>query len=249
MTKTTPPLDPLLLATARVTTFAGTAGLTSATGFFFRRGERLYLVSSRHVFFDEAAGHRPDRMEIELHTDAHNVAKTVGLSMLLYQGGRANWVQGGDSAGDVDVAVLKLHRDALPADITLAAFTPENLPGDDEPIPIGHPVLIPGFPLGFHDQVLHLPVVRQGTVASPFGWRFQGAGCFLTDARTHRGISGAPVVVSAPGRRPVPWLLLGIHSSRLDMGNRDLNSDESLGLNSAWYADILMTLTEPQAAP
>ena len=27
------------------------------------------------------------------------------------------------------------------------------------------------------------------------------------------------------------------------MGGRDLAQDESLGLNGAWYADILMTLT------
>jgi hypothetical protein len=30
----------------------------------------------------------------------------------------------------------------------------------------------------------------------------------------------------------------------MDMGNRDLVLDESLGLNCAWYANILLTLTE-----
>jgi len=35
-----------------------------------------------------------------------------------------------------------------------------------------------------------------------------------------------------------------VHSARMDMGNRDREQDESLGLNSAWYAQILMTLTE-----
>ncbi len=52
-----------------------------------------------------------------------------------------------------------------------------------------------GFPLGFHDTLHHLPVVRQPVIASSFGLRFQGQGCFLTDARTHRGTSGAPVVM------------------------------------------------------
>jgi hypothetical protein len=41
----------------------------------------------------------------------------------------------------------------------------------------------------------------------------------------------------------LPWCLLGVHSSRLDMGGRDVTQDESLGLNCAWYADILTTLT------
>ena len=38
-------------------------------------------------------------------------------------------------------------------------------------------------------------------------------------------------------------VFLGIHSARMDMGGRDLIADESLGLNCAWYADILLTLT------
>ena len=35
-------------------------------------------------------------------------------------------------------------------------------------------MLIVGFPLGFHDWLHHLPVVRQATIASAFGVRFQG---------------------------------------------------------------------------
>jgi hypothetical protein len=90
----------------------------------------------------------------------------------------------------------------------------------------------------------HLPVVRHAVIASSFGLRFQGQGFFLTDARTHRGTSGAPIVmrVQDPTAR-LPWKLLGVHSARMDMDGRDLRVDESLGLNCAWYADILMTLT------
>jgi hypothetical protein len=238
------PLDPLLLATARLSTFAGTTGLTHATGFFFRRGGRLYVVSSRHVFFDEPSGHHPDRLEIELHPDPDNLAASIGLSVLLYREGRANWRQGRDEGSEIDVALLEIDAAALPPEVALAAFTPEHLPGPSDLIGLGEPVLIAGFPLGFHDGLHHVPVVRQGSVASPYGWRFQGHGCFLTDARTHRGISGAPVVVRAPGRGALPWLLVGIHSSRLDMGDRDRVADESLGLNAAWYPDILLTLTE-----
>jgi hypothetical protein len=237
-------VDPLLLATVRIATFAGARGLTSASGFFFRRDDRLYLVSSRHVFIDDASGHHPDRIEIELHADADNLAHVTCLSALLYEDGLANWRQGKDGGGGIDVAVLEIDPRALPATVRLAAFSPGNLPGPRDVVPIGQPVLIPGFPLGFHDGLHHFPVVRQGTVASPYGWRFQGMGWFLTDARTHRGISGAPVVVAAPGRA-MPWLLLGVHSARFDMGDRDLRTDESLGLNAAWYPDIIATLTEP----
>ena len=95
--------------------------------------------------------------------------------------------------------------------------------------------------------------MRQAVVASAFGMRFQGQGYFLTDARTHRGTSGAPVVLrnaAADGSEALPWKLLGVHSASLDMKDRDRVQDETLGLNCAWYADMLMTLSAaPAGAP
>jgi hypothetical protein len=92
-----------------------------------------------------------------------------------------------------------------------------------------------------------MPVVRRAVLASSFGLRFGGAGYFLTDARTHRGTSGAPVVLRMATENPalgdLPWKLLGVHSARVDAGSRDRDMDEALGLNTAWYADILLTLT------
>jgi hypothetical protein len=94
---------------------------------------------------------------------------------------------------------------------------------------IGTAVLVLGSPLGFCDQLHRIPVARQAIVASSFGLRFQGEGYFLTDARTHRGSSGAPVVLRltdpAPALRPLPWMLLGVHSARLDVGSREVNED------------------------
>lgn len=42
----------------------------------------------------------------------------------------------------------------------------------------------------------------------------------------------------------LPWRLLGAHSSRLDVGIRDLILDAALGRNCVWYADILLTLAQ-----
>jgi len=39
-----------------------------------------------------------------------------------------------------------------------------------------------------------------------------------------------------------PWEA-GSDASCMDTGRRDLKLDETLGLNCAWYADILLTLT------
>jgi S1-C subfamily serine protease len=250
-------IESLPLAVTRVTTLLGQRALTNATGFFFERDGRLFVVTSRHVVLDEPSEHHPDRIEIELHVNPENLGDTLQFSIPLYRDGKSLWREGLDSAGAIDVVALQLERSALPAKIQYRAFTPEHLFRKLDLVEIGAPVLIAGFPLGVYDTLHRLPVVRQAVIASSFGIRFQGRGCFLTDARLHRGTSGAPVVArkagrggsAGDGRGDFPWMLLGVHASRLDVANRDSTQDESLDLNFAWYADILMTLTQPAAAP
>lgn len=241
-------IEPLLLTAPRLWTFSRQRHLTNASSFYFERDGRLFLVTSRHVVIDEASEHFPDRIEIELHIDPDNLAESTGFSIPLYRDDRSIWREGTDAAGAVDVAVIPIERDALPKSIAYRAFTPKHLLEPADQVEIGTTLLVVGFPLGFHDALHHLPVVRQAVVASSFGLRFQGEGYFLTDARTHRGISGAPVVMrisdQGDGLGDLPWVLLGVHSARLDIGTRDLELDEALGLNCTWYSDILMTLTE-----
>jgi S1-C subfamily serine protease len=237
-------VDTLLLSATRVATFAGSRLLTAASGFFFRDGERLFLVTSRHVLVDQPTGHFPDRVELVLHTDAVDLTRSTVFSMPLYKEERSAWRQAKDSGGEIDVAVLEIDRAAFPREAVFEAFTPDHVPEELEDIGIGTPLLIVGFPLGFYDTLHNLPVARHAVVASAFGVRFQGEGYFLTDARSHRGASGAPVVMREQGSDLRPgWKLLGIHSAGLDMKTREQGVDESLGLNCAWYADILRTLT------
>src|SRR5258706_7756953 len=240
-------IDPLPLAVTRVTTLLGEKTLTNATGFFFEREGRLFVVTNRHVVHDEPSKHHPDRIEIELHVDPENVAETVQFSIPLYRARKSVWREGLDSAGTIDVVALELERAALPETMSYHAFTPAHLISEIEQVEMGTRVLIVGFPLGAHDTLHRLPVARQSVIASAFGMRFQGKGYFLTDARMHRGTSGAPVVArkraTGDGRIDLPWILLGVHASKLDVANRDASQDESLDLNFAWYADILMTLT------
>ncbi len=240
-------IESLLLAVTRVSTYVGVQNLTCATGFFFENEERLYLITNRHVVCDEASGHLPDRIEIELHTDASNVACTTQFSIPLYRDGLALWRQVQDSVGTVDIVALELVRSAMPESLPIQAFTPAHLAQDLDVIEVGMRVVIVGFPLGFHDTFHHLPVARQAVIASSFGIRFQGNGYFLTDARMHRGTSGAPVVArvdkQVSGREGLPWVLLGVHAARMDVDNRDIEQDERLDLNCAWYADALLSLT------
>lgn len=239
-------IESLLLSTTPITTFYGYQRLSGATGFFFERKGLTFLVTSRHVLLDEASEHHPDRIEFEVHVDADNVAAVHIISLPLYRNGLSVWHVGGDAGGEVDVAAIPLDPHCWPSGCRRAAFGPQHLE-QNMPIEVGASVLIVGYPLGFHDTLHHLPIVRQGVVASSFGLRFQGVGYFLTDARTHRGASGAPVVmrIACPNadQAALPWQLLGVHSLRLDMGGRDLAVDEALGLNCAWYADMLTVIT------
>jgi S1-C subfamily serine protease len=244
-------IESLLLAVTHVTTISGAHEKTNATGFFFERDGRLYLVSARHVLKDEASAHHPDSLTIELHVDPDNAVQVVKFVIPLFRDGKSLWREGVDSAGDVDVAVVELDRSALPTTLSLKAFTPDHLVRQFDEIEVGTSILIVGFPLGFQDMLHHLPVARQAIIATSFGLRFQGEGYFLTDARMHRGASGAPVVARAAsrqsGREELPWLLLGVHTSRMDVNNRDVTEDGRLNLNCAWYADIIMKLTEAPA--
>lgn len=238
-------IEPILLTAARLSTFDGSRGLTNASGFLFERDECLFVVTSRHVLFDEPSQHRPDRIEIELHAGADNVLHSTVLSVLLYKEGRSVWRDAKDKGGTIDVAVIELDRAALPP--ILHAFNPSHLLPESQAVYVGTPLLLIGFPLGFHDTLHHLPVARQAIVASSFGLRFQGQGYFLSDARMHRGTSGAPVIMNTgQGQGGKSWTLLGIHSASMDVLGRDKAQDDSLGLNCVWYADVLMVLTSPR---
>ena len=242
-------IESLLLAVTRVTTLLNRQVQTNATGFFFERDGRLYLVTARHVIVDEDSDHHPDSLLIELHVDPDNAVLITQFMIPLFSDGIPVWQEGADSSGDVDVAVVELDRTALPATLSLKAFTPDHLVRQFDEIEVGTSILIVGFPLGFKDTLHHLPVARQAIIATSFGLRFQGEGYFLTDARMHRGASGAPVVARAAaaegsGRESLSWLLLGVHTSRMDVDNRNIEEDERLNLNCAWYADIIMSLTQ-----
>ena len=237
--------ESLLLTATPIKTFLHSQHLTNASGFFFENNSNLFLVTSRHVLFDEPSKHTPDRIEIEIHTDPINLADSIGFSIPLYKLGKSVWKQGTDSAGEIDVAVIQIEKDKFPENSVYCAFNPSHLLESLDEVHVGSSMLIVGFPMGFHDSLHHLPIVRHAVNASSLELRFKGSGYFLTDARTHRGTSGAAVVKRSENTIDnLPWKLLGIHSARLDVGNREITLDEALGLNCAWFADILLTLCQ-----
>jgi hypothetical protein len=135
-------IDSLLLTAARISTFEHERGLTHASGFFFEREGRLFLVTSRHVLIDEPTKHHPNRIEIEIHTSDDDLARSTGFSLLLFEDGKSVWRQGKDAGGEIDVALIELDRDMLPDSTVLRAFTPAHLVHADSEVEVGSSVLI-----------------------------------------------------------------------------------------------------------
>jgi hypothetical protein len=237
-------LDKMYLRVAKILTFAGGQPLTNATGFFYLHDKFLYLITSRHVVISEAAQHRPDRLQVSLHSNASNLSERNDLSVPLYLDGVPQWYQH-PNCSTADVVAVSVNDPHVLSNLCVATFGSEDIMGKNEAIPLGQNVLILGFPLGFHDTLYNLPIVRSATLASSFAHPFKGEPYFLTDARLHRGMSGSPVIVQraghaeAGGKHQPEWRLLGVHSSALDVSDRDPDQDERLGLNSAWYASLI----------
>jgi hypothetical protein len=112
-------IESLLLTAARVCTFEQQRLLTNASSFFFKRDERLFLVTTRHVMIDEPSNHFPDRIEIELHIDPDNMAKSTGFSIPLYRNGKSIWRQDltrwrDRRGGDLNRTLCAARADGLP---------------------------------------------------------------------------------------------------------------------------------------
>jgi len=109
-------IESLLLTAARISTFDEQRLLTNASGFFFERDARLFVVTSRHARIDEPSKRFPDRIEIEMHIDPDNMANSMGFSILLDRTGMRIWRQGFDTPGEIDVAVIEVERATLTRD-------------------------------------------------------------------------------------------------------------------------------------
>lgn len=240
-------IDNMFLRVAKILTFASGRALTNATGFFYLQDEFLYLVTSRHVVIDEKNQHRPDQLQVSLHNDAADLTQRYELSIPLYVDGVPQWYQRQDpQTGYIaDVVAVAINDPGVLSGHAVSTFFRGDILLPDQLLPLGQDVLILGFPLGFHDTVNNLPIVRSATLASSFSHPFKGEPYFLTDARLHRGMSGSPVITRMPasegghGAAESEWKLLGIHSSALEVSDRDPRHDERLALNTSYYASLI----------
>lgn len=236
----TPKLDDLFVRVAKIVTYGSGQRLTNATGFFYKRESFLYLITAAHVVTGAGTDSRPDTLRVTLHTNETDLQQSAELSIPLYVGGMSQFWQHRGYAGNVDLAAVAVNDRSVLSNHFLATFSAVDIPDIGTPA-FGQDVLIVGFPLGFHDTYNKLPIVRRAIIATSFAHPFKGNPYFLTDARLHRGTSGSPVIALLQDEtdRVPKWKLLGIHTSALDVSDRDDLLDEKLALNVTWYASLI----------
>ncbi len=221
----------------------------SGSGFFYEHGEGLFLITNRHVLIDEDAGYFPDEFVLRLHTTPNDIRQNAELSVPLYRGPSPLWKE--HPAGqEVDVVAVPLAKADITRRFFVQAFRNTNHIPDDLDIAIGEDVQVIGYPLGFHDDLHNLPLVRNATIASVYPVPFRGHPFVLIDARLHSGTSGSPVLTkptnilrktdgSTAMLSGSVTYLVGVHSASLDVVDRDPDRDEPLGLNVAWFASLI----------
>ena len=215
-------------------------------GFFYARGDRLFLVTTQHLCCNEKARVRPDTLRLPLHTDPYDVTQQADFEVPLYHGAERLW-QVHATHPEADLALIELDKAQLQKRFFVRAWSKESLlphasrfePGDD--------VLILGYPLLVRDEQQKLPIFRYAMAASTYRALFRGQPLFLTDAPLPPETRGSPVIAdpqNAEGNdmgntkhaTETMYYLVGVHSGGVDP---QLTGDKGIRLGAAWDAELV----------
>lgn len=251
-------LDPLYLCVTPIRIqIAGERRLHyagSATGFFYESGQRRFLITNRHVVIDEEKENFPDSLVIRLHTDRMDLSHNREVTIELYSDSTSNWLEHA-SGKDVDVVAIEIGQHLTEGDITTflgpQTFLPPNVVLD-----LSTDLAVIGYPLGFYDTNLNLPVVRDASLASAYPLAFQDLPICLVDANLHPGTSGSPVIRKSSSTQRLltesatsvemgayPSYLLGVNSGEFT------SNQVPLGLHAVWQAKVIEEIISRRYPP
>jgi len=253
------PISDIVAVVSQVRCLRGPDYVGFGSGFFYMFEDRLYLITNRHVFIKEDENFYPDQIKLRLHTDPNDVRQNADLVLRLYEGNAPAWLEHPVGGSEIDVVALPLDRGEIDRRFFVRALAERDHIPPDVDIAIGEDVQVIGYPLGFHDEVHNLPIVRNATLASVYPVPFRGHPHLLIDSRLHSGTSGSPVMTKPTQMirqtdgstsilgGPVSYLV-GVHSASLDIITRDPARDEPLGLNVVWFATLIPEIIRRQAS-
>jgi hypothetical protein len=211
-------------AVSKLDLFFHDVPLGYGTGFLYRFGETLGLVSNWHVFSGsnpltrkrvDTRGYYPNRVEfhINLFNREEGTVVVRGEDLPLVADGQSLWWQHEDYGGAgserriVDIGVLPLNSllpdfagiqesiISLPAQVLVAlAKDGRGLYAEEGYARVAAEVFILGYPQGLTKQGV-LPVWKRGSIASePLFNALDNDPVILVDAVTRGGMSGAPTL-------------------------------------------------------
>ena len=195
--------EQLFFVAVRIDTTTADGRQGSGTGFYFGHTvdgrDYSFIVTNKHVVRGMREGHLTF---LQQHEQRPLLGKGFRLRIDDWD---AAWF--GHPEPEVDIAICPL--DALVQNVRsqygLELYTSRvmsNLiptPAEAQTIDAIEPVSFVGYPNGVWDSKNLLPIVRQGTTASPMEVDFDGTPCFLIDASVFGGSSGSPVFVFNQG--------------------------------------------------
>lgn len=183
----------LLQAVTRITTHSYNNNkeidpkvLKTATGFFYcnEKNTQVFLITNRHVICDPNTNYFPYAIKLTLHTNAEDMTQNTEYPIHLYDGIKPIWRNPNPPKADV-VAIQIDHKDFAACSIRYRNFQTNNMLDKKSRLDIADDIFAMGYPLGIYDEVHNLPLVRGGTVSSPYPIPRNGQPYFLVDANLH----------------------------------------------------------------
>jgi trypsin-like peptidase len=179
------------------------AEIGTATGFVFKKGDKYYLVTNRHVVMGCGEDRNPANVGAWIcanklaifHNQRGHLGSWVWITEELFgTDKKPRWLEHPTLAGGADLVAVPLAKTEnvqfYPLDIELGKADVVLSPGDA--------ISIVGFPMGL-TQGAGLPVWKTGTVASDMDINYQGKPVFLADTTSRGGMSGSPVYAIRSG--------------------------------------------------
>ena len=251
-------IDPIFLTTTFIETLEAGKVKASATGFFFEHNGRLFLVTNKHViygkdYFDSASSPEVDKFKILVHTNMMDVSQNESMEIELFAQDRKMWLEHTDPRVDIVLIPLELDRNRY---LIHSLNSIENVELGNIKIGRFEKIFVMGYPYGWFDRNLNLPITRVGHLSSPFKIPFHNMPVMLGDVETHPGMSGGPVYMELidyttkignqetrhMGRTKL--VLVGVHSGQPVLGHLVNKNTGLIGviphnLINIWFADLI----------
>lgn len=176
-----------------------------ASGFFYRNGTDIFLVSARHCFSGRSVFtgkhisktcFEPDEIEVYVSLQGH---RRVPVRINLLEEEKPRWIE--DPQVDelaTDIAAIKIIGDWVPQDV----FCVNDEPDENLLATVGAEVFVCGYPTP-HFAEPYVPIWRRGSFAYEPGMPLDGKPIFLVDAHVSVGMSGSAIFQRWFGPAPI----------------------------------------------